>query len=64
MEKLLVASRFNDVVREVDEELGEAALGGGVIAQDRGKGCVSERLWKALSKGLAGTGVVTQANIG
>jgi hypothetical protein len=58
---LRVAARLDDVVGEVDEELGQAALSCGVVAQNRGEGGITERLRKALAKSLASTSIVAQA---
>lgn len=51
----------DNVVREVDKELSKAALGGGVVAQNRRECCVSEGLGEALAKSFAGSGVVTES---
>lgn len=48
------------VVREVDQELGQTALGGCVVAEDGGERGISKGLGQTLSKGLAGSAVVTQ----
>jgi hypothetical protein len=57
---LLIASRFDNIVREIDEKLGQATLSSSVIAEDRRERGISKRFGKALAKGLAGTSVVTQ----
>lgn len=49
------------IVREVDEELCEAALGSCVVTQDGGKGSVTEGLGKALTQSLASASVIAQA---
>jgi hypothetical protein len=41
--ELLVVRSF-DVVREVDQQLGEAAFGGCIVPQHRREGRVTERL--------------------
>lgn len=48
-------------VGQVDEQLGEAALGGGVVAQHRREGVVAQRLGQALPEGFAGAGVIAQS---
>ena len=48
------------VVRQVDKELCQAALGGCIVAEDVGKGVVTERLRQTLAQGLAGTRIVTK----
>lgn len=52
------------VVRQVDQELSQAALGGGVVTKDGGKGSVSKGLGETLSKSFSGSTVVAQARIG
>lgn len=52
--------RLHDVVREVDQQLGEAALSCRVVAQNGGEGGVAEGFGEALAEGFAGAGVVTQ----
>jgi hypothetical protein len=57
---------FHDIglgrgVREVDEQLCETALGGSVVAEDVGKGGVTEWLGETLAKGLAGAIIIAQA---
>ena len=49
------------IIREVDAKLGQAALGGGIVSEDRGEGGVTERLGEALPKGLTSTGVVAES---
>lgn len=44
MKVQLVASDFGNVVREVDEQLGQAALGCGIVAENRREGGVAEGL--------------------
>jgi hypothetical protein len=48
------------VVREVDQELGQAALGGCVVSKDGGERGVSKGFGETLSQGLAGSAVVTE----
>ena len=52
---------LDDVVGEVDEELGETPLGRGIVAQDRGEGGVAERIREALAQSLAGASIVTES---
>lgn len=52
---------LDDVVGEVDEELGEAPLGRGIVAQDRGEGGVAEWVREALAQSLAGASIVTES---
>lgn len=60
MHELLVV-RSIDIVREIDEQLGEAALRRGVVTEDRGESGIAKRLRKALAQSFAGARVVTQA---
>jgi hypothetical protein len=60
MHELLVV-RSVHVVREVDQKLRKAALGGCVVSQNRREGGIAERFRKALAQSFAGTGIVTQA---
>lgn len=53
--------RINDLVRERQKQLSEATLSRRVIAQNRRKCCVSQRLGKALSKRLPGSRIVAQS---
>ncbi len=48
------------IIGEVDEKLGQAALGGGIVSEDRREGRIAEGFGKALSEGLASTGVVAE----
>lgn len=50
-----------NVVREVDQELGQAALGGSVVAEDGGEGSVSKGLRQALPECLPSSTVIAQA---
>ncbi len=61
LEPELADAGLEGVLRQVDEQLGEAALGGGVVAQDGREGLVAEGLGKALSEGFAGAGVVAKS---
>lgn len=49
----------DNAVGEVDQELGEAALRSGIVAEDRGESGITKRLWEALAEGLAGASIVT-----
>ena len=60
VELKLVLTRLDHVVGQVDEKLGEAALGGSVVAENGRKGCIAERLREALTKSFTGARVVTQ----
>ncbi len=53
----------DDVVRQVDEKLGEAALGGSVVTEHRREGRVAEGFGETLPEGLAGAGVITEATV-
>ena len=57
----VVGAGVNDVVGQVDEQLGEATLGCGIVAQDGAEGGVAEGLGETLAQGLTGAGVITQA---
>ncbi len=59
---LMLRLSFNDIVRKINQELGEASLGGCVVAEDRGEGSIPKRLRETLAQGLASTSVVTQAS--
>ena len=59
----LVVVGLHDIVRQVNQELRKATLRSGIVAKDRGEGSIAEGLWKALSKGFAGTGVITEATL-
>ena len=61
MHELLIVRGIYDIVREVDQELSETALGGRIITQYRGEGGIAKRLWKALTKSFARTSVIAQA---
>ena len=39
----------DDAVREINEQLGEATLGGGIVTKDGREGGVTEWLWKTLA---------------
>lgn len=56
----LADRRLHGVLGQVDEELGEAALGSGVVAENSGEGLVPQGLREALSEGLAGAGIVAE----
>ena len=56
----LVILCVGDCVAKVDEQLGKASFRGGIVAQHVGKRGISKRLWKTLSKGLAGAVIVAQ----
>lgn len=57
----LLVVRSIDVVREVDKELCEAALGCGIVAEDRRESSIAERFGKALTQGFASASVIAQA---
>lgn len=57
----VAAAWFHDIIRQVDEQLGQAPLSCGVVTKNRGKGGVAQRFRKALPKGFAGAGIVTEA---
>lgn len=48
------------VLRQVDQELGEAALGSRVVSQNRRECVVSERLGEALAQCFAGPRIIAQ----
>lgn len=50
-------------LRQVDDQLGKASLGGHVVLECLGKGRVSQRLGQALAQGLTRSGVVRQAEV-
>ena len=62
MKKLLVASYLRDIIGKVDQELGEAALGCSVIAEDRGERGIAKGLGEALTESFTSAGVVAQAS--
>lgn len=51
----------DNAVGEVDQELGEAALRGSIVAEDGGESSVTKWLWETLAKGLASASVVAEA---
>lgn len=53
-------STVRDIVGEVDQELCETAFRGGVVAENRGEGGVSERFGETLSQSLARAAVITE----
>lgn len=57
---MLGTSVLDYVVGEVDEQLGEATLGGSIVAKGCGEGGIAEGLGKALTESLTGTGIVAQ----
>lgn len=52
---------FDYIIGEVDEELRQATLSGGVVAQNRREGGVAKGLRQALAEGLAGTSIVAKS---
>lgn len=40
----LVVRSINNVIGEIDEELGQAALGSGIVAENRRESSISKRL--------------------
>jgi hypothetical protein len=50
-----------EVIGEVDEELSEAAFGGGVIAEHGREGGIPKGFGQALPQSLPGSAVVAQA---
>lgn len=58
VEELLVITRLDNVVREIDQELGEAALRSGIVTQDRGEGSIAKGLRKTLAESLTSAGIV------
>ena len=50
-------SRFG-LVGQSQKELSQAALGSGIISQDRRECGVSQRFWETLTKSLSGASVV------
>jgi hypothetical protein len=61
MKHLLVASRLDDVIGEINEKLSQAALSSGIIAEDRRERGIAKRLRQALAKSLASASVIAQA---
>jgi hypothetical protein len=55
--------RIYHIVGEIDQELSKASLSGCVVTENRRKGGISQRFGKALSEGLARSGVITQSVI-
>lgn len=52
------------LVAQGEEELGEAALGCGVVAEHRGEGRITERLGEALAESFTSASVVGEARKG
>jgi hypothetical protein len=50
-------SRFG-LVGQSQKELSQAALGSGIISQDRRECGVSQRFWETLTKSLSGASIV------
>lgn len=48
-------------VGKVDQELGEAALGGRVVAEHRGERRIAEWLRETLAESFAGASIVAEA---
>ena len=59
--KLAASGGFDYIIREVYQELGEAALSCRVVAKHRREGVVSQGLGEALAEGLARTGVIAES---
>jgi hypothetical protein len=57
----LVILGVSDGVAQIDQELRQAALGGGVVTEHVGKGRISEGLGQTLSESLPGAIVVTES---
>lgn len=53
-------SAIGNVVGEVDEELGKAAFGGGIVPKHGGESGIPEGLGETLTQSLPGSAVVTQ----
>ena len=51
----------DNTVGKVDEQLGKAALGCCVVAEDGREGGVAEWLWETLAESFAGACVVAEA---
>ena len=60
MHQLLVVCGIDHIVREVDQELGEAALSSRIISKDRGECGVPEGLRETLTQSFAGTSIIAQ----
>jgi hypothetical protein len=52
-----------DIVAEVDQQLSQAALRRGVVAEDLRERGITQRLRQRLAKSLASAGVVTQTGM-
>lgn len=63
VKELLVAPNIAHVVREIDEQLSEATLGCGVIAEDGRESGVTKGLGQALTKRFTGASVVAQTDV-
>lgn len=56
----MVAGWVGDTITKIDQQLSQAALSCGVVAEHGGEGGVSEWFGEALAEGLAGAVVVTE----
>lgn len=61
MHQLLVVCSVDDVVGEVDQQLGEAALSGRIVAKYRRESGIPKGLRKALTQSLASASIIAQA---
>lgn len=57
----LADAGLEGVLRQIDEQLGEAALGGGVVAEDGREGLVAEGLGETLSERFASARVIAES---
>ena len=57
----LLSLCISDIIAQIDQQLGQTSLGGGVIAEDGLKGGVAERFGETLAEGFAGAVVVAQS---
>ena len=60
--KLVILCICNSVT-QIDEKLSKTALGGGIISEDIGEGCITKRFWQALAQCLTSPVIVAKSNI-
>lgn len=54
----MVGARIHHIVRQIDQKLGKAALGSGIIPKNRTEGSVAKGLRQTLSESFPSTGIV------
>ena len=57
---MVAGSGLDYIIGEVDEKLSQAALGGGIVSENRRECRIAEGFGEALSESLASAGVVAE----